>query len=317
MAMTRPRWLGMVVLLALTWMVAGPASAQTGDEEPPAAAEPGGEDACITAFEGAQTLREQGKLLATRRALETCSQARCPDFARSRCIGWLQEVEAAIPSVVIRAKGPDGQDTSAVRVSVDGKLVTESLGGTPIELDPGERVLSLEHLGSPTKEERIVATMGERNRVIEVRFELAPTPPPTATGAAPAPASPTKPAADAADDDAADSGGPSPIFWVALGLGGAGLVVGAITGGVALSQGADLQDRCPGGVCSEGERQDYDAAGAVADVSTIAFIAGGVLTAVGVVGLLATMGGGDDSPATSAHIEPILGPGALGVRGVF
>lgn len=315
--MTRALASRLAAPLALAWMVATPAWAQPASDADPTAEV--SKDACISSFEGSQTLREQGKLIEARSALQVCSAASCPDFARTRCIGWLQEVETAIPTVVISAKLADGADTAAVRVSVDGQVVAESLDGTPLDLDPGEHTLTFEHQGLPPKEERILATMGERNRVIAVRFEAAPAPAPTpAPPVAPVSPEPDPPASTPPPaGDEADSGGASPIFWVALGLGGAGLVVGGITGAMAMSQGSDLQDRCKETPCTKSEAQgDLDDAGVVADISTIAFIAGGVLTSVGVVGLIVSMGGDEEEGAT-ARIEPVVGPGVVGLRGSF
>ena len=275
-------------------------------------------DVCINSFERSQSLREDGMLLEARDALRTCSDAACPDFARTRCISWLDEVETAIPTVVVSAKGPDGGDVLAVRVTVDGKVAAESLDGKPIDLDPGAHTLLLEYQGHPSEELQILAKMGERNRVVEVTFAApAAPPPPVAPPVAPPPdPEPTPTAPPPAPPDEADSAGPSPIFWVALGLGGAGLVVGAVTGGIAMSQGSDLQDRCPDNQCLRSDAEDdLNSANSIATVSTISFIAGGVLTAVGVVGLVVTMGGDEEEAAV--RIEPVVGPGALGLRGSF
>ena len=295
--------------LVLCLALAAPAAAQP----PQDGGEPASEDACVTSFEQAQTLREAGALLDARSALRICADAGCRDFARTRCIGWLEEVESVIPTLVVSAKGADGQDLSAVRVLIDGRLAAPSLDGRPLEIDPGPHTLRFEVEGGDSQEQQILAKIGEQNRVVEVTF-AAPTPaePPAYTPAPPASSLPNA----ATPESGGDSSAWPPIFWAALGVGGAGLVVGGVTGALAISQGADLQERCPAGKCPASATEgDLDGAKALADASTIAFVAGGVLAAVGAVGLIVTWSG-DEEEATP-RLSATLGFGAAGLQGRF
>jgi len=106
------------------------------------------------------------------------------------------------------------------------------------------------------------------------------------------------------------------IGFVGLGLGGAGLAMGAITGGLALAKHSDLVSKCPGGHCKlsqEGalgsEANAYNTLGAV---STAGFVAGGALFVTGVI-LLVTAPG----PARNTAVTPLIGPGYVGATGRF
>ncbi len=97
-----------------------------------------------------------------------------------------------------------------------------------------------------------------------------------------------------------------------LGLGGAGLAVGAITGGLALSKHSSLVSQCSGGHCYDTQKAalsgDVDSYHTLGTVSTAGFIAGGVLAAGGLVLVLT-------SPKGS--VAPVVGPSYFGARGTF
>lgn len=73
---------------------------------------------------------------------------------------------------------------------------------------------------------------------------------------------------------------------VALGIGGVGLIVGAVTGGLAMGAHSDLEARCPAGSCSAVDQDTIDSFHTLGAISTVGFIAGGVLAAGGLVMIL-------------------------------
>lgn len=126
-----------------------------------------------------------------------------------------------------------------------------------------------------------------------------PEPPPAPSAAPPPEAAPPGPRADAAAEEA-----PSRVpAYVALGVGGAGIAVGAVAGVLALSQAADVKSRCDGDRCLASDAASKDAAYTKGWVSTIGFGVGAAGVAVGVV-LLATGG------------APASGKITAGARGV-
>ena len=131
-------------------------------------------DACTTSYVESQKLRKQGKLKASREHLLVCASASCSGFIQSDCAGWLGELDAQMPSIVIVATGLDGKDTAQVEVRDGGVVVASSLDGRPILLDPGPHELEMVHPGAPARRQSILVREGEKSRRVEVSFAKEP-----------------------------------------------------------------------------------------------------------------------------------------------
>jgi len=146
------------------------APAQTPAPTAPATqAAPDPKKACLNQHEAAQTFRRSGKLLEARDAILVCSREECPAAVRADCGAWLDGVTKNIPSLVFRVK-LDDRDVSDVRVSVDGKVVTSRLDGTPYELNPGAHALRFEYATFAPIEQDLLILEGEKNRVVSANF---------------------------------------------------------------------------------------------------------------------------------------------------
>ncbi len=130
--------------------------------------------ACIAASTDGQTLRKQGKLLAARERMIACARDACPSIVRSHCARWLSEVDAAIPSVVVRAVDATGADAIGARLSIDGQA--GKLDGQPVRLDPGEHTISVEGERGARQEERVLLVEGEASRKVALRLPAASAP---------------------------------------------------------------------------------------------------------------------------------------------
>lgn len=137
--------------------------------------------ACIAASEKGQSLRNEGKLGSARVALTECANDACPAAIRKECSTWLGEVDAATPTVVFGAKNGT-KDVVAVRVSIDGTRMVDSLDGRPMNVDPGSHVFHFETEGQPPIDKTVLIKQGEKNRSIDVAWGLVPTGTPTANG---------------------------------------------------------------------------------------------------------------------------------------
>jgi hypothetical protein len=126
--------------------------------------------ACIQASDKAQQLRVAGKLIAARDTLHACAADTCPNVVREACSQWLGEVAASLPSIVIGAKDSDGKDLLDLKVSIDGALVTEHLGGLPVPIDPGRHKMRYEKADGVVVEEEILVGEGTKNRPVSVVF---------------------------------------------------------------------------------------------------------------------------------------------------
>ena len=125
--------------------------------------------ACARAYEQAQEQRQSNRLLETRVQLEMCARDTCPEFIRSDCLTWNDELRAEIPSVVFAARSA-GRDLSDVRVSLGQRLLTGHMDGEAIELDPGEYDFVFQPSGMQAVTQHVSISRGERNRLLRAEF---------------------------------------------------------------------------------------------------------------------------------------------------
>jgi hypothetical protein len=158
--MSRAAFAGMVI--GVTLALAPPARADTTQDE------------CINGFEQSQRLRLGGKLVEARAQLLVCARPTCPKVTQPDCAKWLDEVDAKIPTLIISAHDPAGQDLAAVTVLLDGKQIADHLDGRPLSADPGPHVLRCEMDGGKRfLEDKIVLNEGEKYRRITMDFAKA------------------------------------------------------------------------------------------------------------------------------------------------
>ena len=201
-------------------------------------------------------------------------------------------VSARIANVVITIEGP-----AQAQVTIDGQPISSAGLGLKRPVDPGQHVVKAEAPGyKPADTSFRVAAAGKAEA--SLTLEKAPVAP-TSTGANPA------------------SSGLSTRKKVAVGalaVGGAGLVLGAITGLVAVSKHGKLSDRCPNGVCPAALQSDYDSYKTMGTLSTVGFLVGGVGAGAGA--LLWLTAPKEQAQARLAW-HPYVGLGGGGVHGSF
>ncbi len=215
--------------------------------------------ACASAAEEAEQLRIDARLMAARERLLRCSRPGCPAAVRSDCAGWMTEVAAAMPTVVLAVRDARGQDVLSARASVDGVPIAQGLDGKPFEVDPGVHTFRFESAGAAV-EQVVLVREGEKSRAITATLEqgpVAPTAPPSAAPSpSPAAASPPSPTAASSPSPASSSSASSlrvsPWTWAFGGVGVLALGVGAY---LELSVNADasgLESSC-GHSCSHAQ----------------------------------------------------------------
>lgn len=230
-----------------------------------------------------------------------------------------------IPSVVINVKGND-----APRVTLDGIEVRAAALGVKRPVDPGKHVVAASAAGFVTSEVTVNLAEGKSE---SVTLELKPRqaePPPPVVAVAPA-ATPAVPTVAPPPPAPVRPHQPEPVpnqikenvstqrttGFVMLGVGAAGLLVGSITGGLALGKHSDITKTCPDGHCPPEQKADlepkiasYDTMGTL---STIGCIAGGALAATGAILILTA----PKKTTTQATVTPLVGLGFIGAKGVF
>ncbi len=231
----------------------------------------------------------------------------------------LAALSRRVPGVIINLKGPEG-----ARVTLDGAEVPAAAFGVKRPADPGTHVVRAGAVGCTPAEATVTLVEGGTETV---SLELKPGPggplPAATLGIAEPPASGAAPL----PGDAGGSGSlRRTIGFVALGVGGAGLIAGAITGGLALSKHSSLEAICKDSHCpanTESTNQPLiDSYTTVGNISTAGLAAGGALAAVGVILVVtapraAATGYLRGGPTRSATIVPVLGAGYGGVQGRF
>ncbi len=219
----------------------------------------------------------------------------------------IASVEAKRGGLTINVTGADHPV-----VTLDGMSIPAAALGGERPVNPGNHAIHVEAEGFDPSDTTTSVTEGgtaTANIVLKHREAAAAQAP----SAAPAPAAPAPSA----------GGGMSTgkVVGVAgIGVGAVGLVVGVITGALAMGKHSDLTSSpCATAPCSQSALTTYQSTDSsystLSTVSTVGFIAGGVLAAAGVV-LFISAPKGDKAPA-SAWIAPYVGAGSVGAVGRF
>lgn len=216
-----------------------------------------------------------------------------------------------IPSVVIvPANTEPGQPAT---ITVDGEEIPAAAASVPRKVNPGAHVAIVK---SGTLEKKVEFTVAEKEtKTVNVDVKDQPKPP------APPPPPP---------EPKAGTMSPAKIMmYGGFGLAAVGIGVGAVTGIMSISKTSDIKDDCNGDKCPTSRKDDIDSAKGLGNISTIAFIVGGVGAGVGVVGLVlsrkeAAKENEAPAPAPAAFkgfhpsdIRAVLGPSYAGISGRF
>ena len=222
-----------------------------------------------------------------------------------RVVAARQRVEALsrrIPrlTVVLAPSAPQG-----AKVTLDGAPISPAALGVPQPTDLGEHVVVAAAPGHSDARSTLLLGEGERREItVTPGMPVAAAP---STAAPPIVAPPPPPG----------SNGARTAGFVIGGVGLAGVAVGAITGGMTIGKKSTVDEECGANRCTGQPAQDAASAGkTLSTVSTVAFIAGGVGLAAGVVLVLTS--GPHRAPTTATlGATPLLGGGALSLGGSF
>jgi hypothetical protein len=216
------------------------------------------------------------------------------DTARSE----IEKLRGRIPYLKVKIIGPGAEQA---KVTIDGAPAAgaELVAGKAV--DPGEHQIAAE---APGASGSVKAQLKEGDAItVEVKLAASASPPPD--GQRPPPASP-EPAAKGSFVPAG----------VAFGVGGAGLLVGAITGIAASDRISAAHAGCTApdasGVrhCPPGNESAASAAKGLIAGSVVGFVVAGAGVIGGVVLAAVRPGGG-------AKVSIEVGPGSIGLRGRF
>lgn len=217
-------------------------------------------------------------------------------------------VSARVASVVITVDGA----TNPV-VTIDGVSVPSVALGLKRPVDPGTHVVKATAEGMKPAETTVQVAEGA---TAEAKLHLEKGSGATGPAVTPVPvnnAQPvTEPPPPSGDTGVSTKSSNKTLALVAFGVGGAGLVLGSVTGLLAMGKHGDLETKCPDGKCPADAQGDVDSYKTMGTLSTIGFVVAGVGAVAGVV-LLVT------SPKQSAARKtgPHIGLGGAGIAGTF
>lgn len=226
-------------------------------------------------------------------------------------------LEARVPTLVIVVEGAGAEPVS---VSVNGVALPASLLGAKRPVDPGAVTLEA-RAGDRVQREQITMAEGEHRSVTLTLAPKAPEVAPAAN-ASRTNAEPTQPGVTSTPENretppVADSGGSSTttLAIVAFGVGGAGLILGGISGGMAASRIQDIDDRdvCHDNQCPPSMRSEVNDYNTLRTLSTVGFGVGVGATAAGVALLL--WAPKTQTAAGTLRVAPWVLPGFTGFVG--
>jgi len=226
-----------------------------------------------------------------------------------------QEIEAIKPRVAwltLRVTGP-----SEPHVEIDGQVLPTSSLGQRLPANPGERVIALRAEGFISKEVKQTLTEGAQ---VELALELAPEPPPSPVVVVVPPPAPDR----GKQETERRSKRNRTLSYVAFGVSGVGLAVGATTGILWLKARSDIESTCGSLSCDAAneseesryadQKQRYDTYGTM---SAIGFAVGIAGAATGITLILLEPKTNADEKAKAAYVAPYVAGTSLGLRGAF
>ena len=219
----------------------------------------------------------------------------------------LTDLTPRIPGIIVKVKGVDA---SSLKITIDDIQLSAALVGESRPVNPGPH-----HIIAATEAEKAeadVSVVEGEQKVVSLKFKGTPGTAALTPGAAAPPNAPAEPPPDSSASTS-KSGLSRTLGWTAVGVGSAGIVLGAVTGVIVLGKKSSIEGRdgCRGSTCLNTESNDVNSYNSLRTVSTIAFVAGGVLAGTGVVLLLTAP---KSSESALAHPTPRVGSTSLALH---
>ncbi|HEX3774747.1 MAG TPA: hypothetical protein VHV51_09805 [Polyangiaceae bacterium] len=199
--------------------------------------------------------------------------------------------------------------TNDAHVTVDGAPVPPAAIGVRRAMNPGERLVRVVAQGYLPQKKTLQLAEGSNT---SADFTLQPDPDQQAQ------ASTLLDTSAPAPSEAPPKRKPT-LAYVAIGVGGAGILAGGISGILAMSKHSQLSKACPGGACPNDQSDNLDSYHTLATVSDIGFAIGIPIAATGVALLLLNRPSGEapPPPATGFQVHPYFGGTSVGAVGSF
>jgi len=230
--------------------------------------------------------------------------------ARTAAADLAERLAARIPSIAVRVAGV--APGTVASLTVDGEAVPDAAIALPRLTNPGKHALVVSAPGYVTVR-RDVSVAEKEHATVDVRLEPAPTDRPTDTPAPP----PSNGAASTGPTVASAPHRDRALTYSLFGIGGAGLVIGAVTGGLSLAKVSSAG--CTNDVCPAGRQGDVSSAKALAWTSDVAFGVGIAAAVAATVLYLTEPHESAAAPASGVRLTgaPTTSGAIVGVAGSF
>ena len=244
----------------------------------------------------------------------------------------LGTLQPRIPKLTIDIEGAKANEVS---VRVDEKQIPSDLLGVERLANPGQRQI-VGKRGDEVVNQAVNLTEGEKKHVV-LRFRNTQAPALATPGVvagtalsipasqASAPSNGIAPSKTTSETNsplsnaqpASEQGSPHTstnrtLGWIGVGVGAAGLALGATTGLMVALKYGDLNPDCPNRNCNGQHTPEVSTYNTMRTISTVGFIVGGVATAAGVTLLLTT-----PKEKSPARVGLWLSPNTAAITGEF
>jgi len=227
--------------------------------------------------------------------------------ARTEAAASATSLDERVPTLKVSIIGvPAGASPT---VTIDGVNIPNAALSARRRLNPGSHEVVASIAGGAKRTQTVELAEKEAK---DVTLDL--SGPASTTSPAPTPTT-----TDAPTPKAGATGGTSSLTYIGFAVAGVGIVVGSVSGLMAISKKNAAEEGCAGTRCPPSTHDDLTRSETFATVSTIAFAAGALGLGVGIYGLIR----GPSTPATSAsfgplrRVEPYVGALGFGVTGAF
>lgn len=214
-----------------------------------------------------------------------------------------EELGRRVPALQLEIKGAPTGETP--QVTIDGENVPAAVLSVPRKVNPGTHVVVVQAGSLEKSQDVLVAEKETKTVTIDLTPEAVAETPQVQT------------------TDEPSEGGSSAgkvLMFGGFTVAAIGIGVGAVTGIMSMSKVDEIKGDCQGDRCPTSRAGDIDDAKSLGNISTIAFAAGGVGAAVGILGLIMSSGSSEQKPGAEAarpHTRAVVGPSYLGLSGTF
>lgn len=239
----------------------------------------------------ARAEQARGRYVEARALLKQVIDEKLPDYAPETFFEAKKEAKQLLAALDPRMPRWSlklaGEATDGADVALDGKRVSATNVARPV--NPGRHKVLVRAADGRESEKSFSVADGES---VELEIDLGAA---LAAGEAPPPR--------LTEDEEPSDGQSYLVPGILYGIGGASLLVGAITGGVFAGRASELKDRCPDNHCAPEDEEEGNSVTTLGNVSTATLIIGAVGVVAGTIFLFVPIGGGDEPPATDGS-EP-------------